>query len=91
MHPFVEDVHRTDPVAVGSIATGAAAVGAACHLGEVAAVRTRLRRVRLTNLDQLDAMPSEFVFEILFQASEFQRPDLLVGPPRSPAYKMVIP
>ena len=79
MHPLVEDVHRADPIAMGSIATGATAVGAACHLGEVTTVRTRLRRVRLTNLDQLDAVTTELVCQVVFQPPELQRPDLLIG------------
>ncbi len=61
MHPLVEDVHRTDPIAVRPIATGAAMIRAARHLVKMAAVRTRLGRVRFTDRDQGDAIMTELV------------------------------
>ena len=58
MHPLVEDAFgRTDSIAVCSIGTGATAVSAARHLVERATVRTRLGRVRLTNLILISWMP----------------------------------
>jgi len=83
MHPLIEDVHRTDAIAVRPIATGATMVGTARHLGEVAALRTRLGRVRLTDFHELDAVPTKLVFQVLFQSPELQRPNLLVCPPGS--------
>jgi hypothetical protein len=62
MHPFVEDVHRADPIPVRPIGTGATLVGAARHLVEMATGRTRLGRVRFTDLDQWDAVTTELVF-----------------------------
>jgi hypothetical protein len=66
MHPLVEDVHRAHPIPMGLIATGPASVGAARHLVEMATVRTRLRRVRFTDLNQWDAIPTQLVFQVLF-------------------------
>jgi hypothetical protein len=83
MHPLVEDVHRAHPIPVRPIATGATAVGAARHLVKMAAVRTRLGRVRLANLDQLYAVTTELVLSVRLQASEFQRPNILIRPPGS--------
>ena len=70
MHPFGQEVHRTDAIAMGLIATGATMVGKACHLGEVATAWTGLGRVRFTHRDQWDTMTLEFVFEILFQTAK---------------------
>ncbi len=62
MHPLVEDVHRADAIPVRPIVTGTAMVGAARHLVEMATARTRLRRVRFTDLDQWDTVTTELVF-----------------------------
>ena len=56
MHPLVEDVHRADPIPMCVTATRTTAIGSARHLVEMAALRTRLGRVRLANFDQLDAV-----------------------------------
>ena len=91
MHPLVKDAFgRTHPVPVRSIATGATAVGAACHLVEMATVRTRLGRVRFTNLDQLDAVTTELVFQVQFPAPKLQRPHILIRPPRSAAPLFIV-
>jgi NADP-dependent 3-hydroxy acid dehydrogenase YdfG len=62
MHPLVKDVHRADPIAMRLIATGAAVVRAARHLVKMAALLTRLGRVRFTDLDELDAVTTELGF-----------------------------
>ncbi len=72
MHPLVEDAFGcTHAISVRPIATGATTVGAARHLGEVTTLKTRLRRVRLTNLDQLDGETPELIFQVLFETSQF--------------------
>lgn len=90
MHPFVKDVYRTAAIAVRPIATGATAVGAPRHLGEAATLRTRLGRVRFADFHELAAMATPLVFQVLFQSSEFQRPHLLVRPPRTAVPCVVI-
>ena len=59
-------------------------------LVEMAGLRTRLGRVRLTNLDQLDAVTAELVFQVQFPAPKLQRPDILIGPPGSAVPFVVI-
>ena len=90
MHPLIEDVHRTDAIAMRPIVTGATTIGTARHLGEVAALRTRLGRVRLTDLHELDTMPTKLVCQVLFQPPELQRPNLLIGPPGSAVPFLVV-
>ena len=61
-HPFVEDVYRTDPIPMDAIVTRTTAIGSARHLVKMATARTRLRRVRFANLDELDTVTTELVF-----------------------------
>ena len=61
MHPLVEDVHRAHPVPVGLIVTGPTAVGAARYLVQMATVRTRLRRVRITKFEEPETVTAELV------------------------------
>ena len=65
----------TAPTPSRCTVTGASAAGAACHLVEMATVRTHLGRVCFTHLAPWDTVTTEFIFEILFQTQQLQRPD----------------
>ena len=73
IYPLVEDAFgRTHAIPVRPIATDATAVSVTRHLSEkMAGLRTRLGRVRFTNLDQLDAVTTELVFQVLFETAKF--------------------
>lgn len=82
MHPLIDDIHRPDAIVVRPISTGATAVGRARHLREMATVRTRLGRVRLSNFHERDILPTKLLFQAVFQPSELQCPHFLVVGPR---------
>ncbi len=57
-HPLVEDIHRTDPVPVRLVVTGATRVDLACHLVQMAIVRTRTPRpFQLTRHHKATCLP----------------------------------
>ena len=81
MHPFAPDVHRTHPITVCPIVTSTKAIGSASHLVEMAAMRTRLGRVRFTDEHALYPMTLQFIRSIGFQTAKCQGAHILIGSP----------